>query len=208
MKPFLSIWTRPTETIQYVLDHKKLSYSYLILVMAALAIAPLTITQMLFIEEIPLLVILPIAFFGLFILTTAGWFLNSALYTWIGKWLGGTGTYKKMLAVVPLGSLTAIYILPFSWVMMFALIILRYVESDAAATVFVILFALSPILFLGLMGLSVYGTVIMSKAIGIVHNFSAWKGFGTIGILMGIAFALSFVGWISLFFIIFMLASI
>lgn len=208
MKPFLSIWTRPTETIQYVLDHKKLSYSYLILVMAALAIAPLTITQMLFIEEIPLLVILPIAFFGLFILTTAGWFLNSALYTWIGKWLGGTGTYKKMLAVVPLGSLTAIYILPFSWAMMFALIILRYVESDAAATVFVILFALSPILFLGLMGLSVYGTVIMSKAIGIVHNFSAWKGFGTIGILMGIAFALSFVGWISLFFIIFMLASI
>lgn len=208
MKPFLSIWTRPTETIQYVLDHKKLSYSYLILVMAALAIAPLTITQMLFIEEIPLLVILPIAFFGLFILTTAGWFLNSALYTWIGKWLGGTGTYKKMLAVVPLGSLTAIYILPFSWAMMFALIILRYVDSDAAATVFVILFALSPILFLGLMGLSVYGTVIMSKAIGIVHNFSAWKGFGTIGILMGIAFALSFVGWISLFFIIFMLASI
>lgn len=208
MKPFLSIWARPTETIQYVLDHKTLSYSYLILVMATLAIAPLTITQLLFIEEIPLIGILLIGFFGLFILTTAGWFLNSALYTWIGKWLGGTGTYKKMLAVVPLGSLTAIYILPFSWAMMFALIILRYVDSDAAATVFVILFALSPIVFLGLMGLSVYGTVIMSKAIGIVHNFSAWKGFGTIGILMGIAFALSFVGWISLFFIIFMLASI
>ncbi|WOV83617.1 YIP1 family protein [Sporosarcina jeotgali] len=208
MNPFLSIWSRPTETIHYVLNHKTLSYSYLILILASLAIAPLTITQMLFIEEIPLLVILPIAFFGLFILTTAGWFLNSALYTWIGKWLGGTGTYKKMLAVVPLGSLTAIYILPFSWAMMVALIILRYAESDAAATVFVVLFALSPILFLGLMGLSVYGTVIMSKAIGIVHNFSAWKGFGTIGILMGIAFALSFVGWIILIAFFFMLASI
>lgn len=208
MNPFLSIWSRPTETIHYVLNHKTLSYSYLIIILAALAIAPLTITQMLFIEEIPLLVILPIAFFGLFILTTVGWFLNSALYTWIGKWLGGTGTYKKMLAVVPLGSLTAIYILPLSWAMMVALIILRYVESDAAATVFVIIFALSPILFLGLMGLSVYGTVIMSKAIGIVHNFSAWKGFGTIGILMAIAFALSFVGWILLFAVFFMLGSI
>ncbi len=208
MNPFLSIWSRPTETIHFVLNHKTLSYSYLIIILAALAIAPLTITQMLFIEEIPLIGILLIAFFGLFILTTAGWFLNSALYTWIGKWLGGTGTYKKMLAVVPLGSLTAIYILPFSWAMMVALIILRYVESDAAATVFVILFALSPILFLGLMGLSVYGTVIMSKAIGIVHSFSAWKGFGTIGILMGIAFVLSIVGWILLFAVFFMLGSI
>ncbi|WP_432352904.1 YIP1 family protein [Sporosarcina sp. A2] len=207
MNPFLSIWSRPTETIHYVLKQKKLSFSFILVILAALAIAPLTITQLLFIEEIPLIGILLIAFIGLFILSTIGWFVNSALYTWIGKWLGGTGSYKQMLTVVPLGSLTAIYLLPFSWLMMIALIILRSSESDATATLFIVLFAVSSILSFGLMGLSVYGTVILSKAIGIVHGFSAWKGFGTIAILMGFVFALTLVGWIILFFIIFAFTS-
>ncbi|REB05247.1 YIP1 family protein [Sporosarcina sp. BI001-red] len=207
MNPFFSIWVRPSETIHYVLDHKTLSFSSTVLILATLAIAPLSFIQLIFIKEIPLIGILLIAFLGLLMLTAAGWFLNSALYTWIGKWLGGTGTYKKMLAVVPLGSLPTIYILPFSWLLMIVLIILRYSESDVAATIFGILIVLTPFLSLGLMGLSVYGTVIMSKAIGIVHGFSAWKGFGTIAILMGFVFVLTFAVSIFFFFFIFALAS-
>ena len=206
MNPFLSIWSRPTETIHYVLNHKTLSFSYLILVLVTLATAPLTILQLLFIEEVPLMLIIPLAFIGLFVLTLLGWFLNSALYTWIGKWLGGTGSFKKMLSVIPLGSLPSIIMLPFSWVLMIALLILRYIESDVAATVFVVLFALSPLLSIGLMGLSVYGTVIMSKAIGIVHGFSAWKGFGTIAILMGIVFVFAMVGSVIFFIFAFTIA--
>ena len=33
---------------------------------------------------------------------------------------------------------------------------------------------------------SIYGIVVLSKAIGLVHNFSAWRGFGVIMIFLGI----------------------
>ena len=44
-----------------------------------------------------------------------------------------------------------------------------------------------------LIGLSIFSTVIQSKGVGLVHNFSAWRGFGTIMIYAGIVFVLSFI---------------
>ena len=41
-------------------------------------------------------------------------------------------------------------------------------------------------------GLSVYGIVILSKAIGYAHQFSALRGFGTILIYVGIVFVVVF----------------
>jgi hypothetical protein len=44
-----------------------------------------------------------------------------------------------------------------------------------------------------LMGVSIYGMVVLSKGIGIVHNFSAWRGFGVIMIFIGIIILIAIV---------------
>ncbi|WP_251638854.1 YIP1 family protein [Sporosarcina sp. NCCP-2716] len=206
MNPFLSIWGRPTETIRYVLNHKTLSYSFLLLALASLAMAPISAAQFLFIEEIPVAAVVFFAVFGLFAASLAGWLLYTALYTWVGKWLGGTGTFTRMLSVVPLGSLPLIWIMPFSLLLGLSLTVLRFTESGFAASYAVAALFLGPLLMLIIMGLSVYGTVILSKGIGIVHGFSAWKGFGTIAIILGIFIALYIVFMIVVFSLIFSLS--
>jgi len=207
MNPFLSIWSRPTDTIRYVLDNKTLSYSFLLLALASIAMAPLSASQFLFIEDLPVAAVVFIAVFGLFAASLAGWCLNAALYTWVGKWLGGTGTFKRMLSVVPLGSLPVIWIMPFSLLFGLSLVVLRFTESAAAAPFALVAVLVGPFLIFIIMGLSVYGTVILSKAIGIVHQFSAWKGFGTIAIILGFFVALYVIFMIVVFSLIFATSS-
>ncbi|GEM_PF-4229382 len=203
MNPFLSIWSRPTETIQYVLDHKPLSYSFLLLALATITMAPLSASQFLFIEELPVAAVLFIAVFGLYAASLVGWILNAALYTWVGKWLGGTGTFKGMLSIVPLGSLPVIWVKPFSLLLCLALVVLRFTDSALAAAFTVVAIILGPMIMFVIMGLSVYGTVILSKGIGVVHQFSAWKGFGTIAIILGFFVALYVIFMIIVFALIF-----
>ncbi|WJY27597.1 MULTISPECIES: Yip1 family protein [Sporosarcina] len=203
MNPLLSIWGRPTETIHYVLAHKKLTYSLLILALAAVTTAPFSAMQFLFMEDFPIAGVLFIAYFGVLVSTAAGWFIGAGLYTWVGKWLGGKGTYKEMLAIIPLGSLPIVWALPFSVLLVICFIIIRLNDSAFAASFVVAAVFLGPLLMFVFIGLSIYGMVILSKGIGIVHRFSAWKGFGTIAIILGFFMVLYIIFMISLIMIIF-----
>ena len=44
-----------------------------------------------------------------------------------------------------------------------------------------------------MIGVGIYGTVISCKGIGLVHGFSAWRGFGVVAIIIGIFLVISII---------------
>ena len=118
----------------------------------------------------------------------------SALYTWIGKWLGGTGTFSEMMHVTPAATILSIWLAPMNYLIL-AIYGSQLFEVPTGNLGMTNL-PLGVYFFMNLvtMCVGIYGIVISSKGIGLVHKFSAWRGFGVLAILMGfgIVFAIIF----------------
>ena len=205
MNPLLSIWTKPTETINYVLANKTYAYGFFILLLGSISTGIIAFAGTGYLDGLPLLAIVLISILATYVISIPGWFINAALYTWVGKMLGGTGKYKQMALITPIGSIPTIWMLPFN-----LLVIIIYgkelfalpTSNFGITNMTISLYILSNII---LMGLGVYSTVVMSKGIGIVHNYSAWRGFGTIMLIvlfvLILAIGLSVVVGIGLFMV-------
>ncbi|WP_194841502.1 Yip1 family protein [Sporosarcina obsidiansis] len=206
MNPILSIWTKPKQTIQYVLETKTWNYGFFIILVASISIGLTSFADTGFLTNLPLVLIILLGIISSFVGGIIGWFINAGLYTWVGKWLGGTGKFKEMATVVPLSSLPIIWMLPYN-----LLLVAIYgktlfqdpYEMGSLTNIPIILFILSNLL---LLGLGVFSTVILSKAIGVVHHFSTWRGFGTIMIIVGILLIILIPIMIIIFFSFFLIA--
>ncbi|WP_153731659.1 Yip1 family protein [Sporosarcina obsidiansis] len=193
MKPFLTIWSQPSNTIRYVMEHKNISYGVVIIALATLTVAPMTGTSFYFIDEFSIPVVLGSSLVLMFFGSLLAWLLQSVLSTWIGKWLGGKGSFKEMMSVIPLSIIPTIWMFPLTFLFMISMIFTMMNEGTPMATAFVLLVFAGPLINLIFFGLSIYSTVILSKAIGIVHQFSSWRGFGTLAIIFGIFCVIGFV---------------
>lgn len=190
MNTLLSIWTKPTKTIEYVLANKTYSYGFIILLLASLSTGIVAFAGTGFLEDLPLIGIVLLSILLTYVIAIPAWFINAALYTWIGKMLGGTGKYRQMALIIPIGSIPTIWMLPFN-----VLVLILYgnklfdqpTENFGITNMSIGLYILSNLI---LIGSGIYATVIMSKGIGLVHNFSAWRGFGTIMLLVLFVFIL------------------
>lgn len=187
LNPFFSIWLSTRETVRYVLDHKDLKYS---LTLAAIAGIPTGISGAsewsknfdisLWLLIMGIVVLGPI--FGLI-----GLGFGTVIYTWVGKWFGGSGTYKEMAQAMGIIIIPSIWLTPY-WILSFIfvrnnLFIMNPLEITSGAIFWLFFSGLLTITF------SVWMIVIQSKAIGEVHQFSSWKGFATLiipSIIIGI----------------------
>lgn len=192
MNPIISIWTQPKATIRYVLEHKTWSYSFLILFLSAISVGFTSFADTEIMPDLPLPVIILLSILSTFIGTIISLFISSALYTWVGKWLGGKGNFKDMVQMSPIASIPLIWMMPINLFLVIVfgknLFIDMIDTSDADA-----FGALSAVLLftnLLTLALGIFSTVILSKGIGIVHRFSSWRGFGTIMIVFGFFLAL------------------
>ncbi|WP_301109550.1 YIP1 family protein [Sporosarcina sp.] len=206
MNPLLTIWTQPKRTIEYVLEHKTWSYSVFILLLASFSLGLTAFADTGFLLGLPLIVLVMIGVIFSFIGGVIGWFINAGLYTWVGKWLGGKGNFKDMATVVPLGSIPMIWMFPYNFLMLAIYGKDLFVDSSSMPFSGPVPFLV--ILFTNLLmtALGVFGTVIQSKSIGVVHQFSAWRGFGTIMIIVGIVLVLMIPIFILLFMFLFIAA--
>lgn len=195
MNPLISVWTQPKATIRYVLEHKTWSYSFLILFLAAISVGLTSFADTEIMPDLSLPVIVLLSIVSTFIGSVISLFISSALYTWVGKWLGGTGNFKDMVQMSPVASIPLIWMLPIN---LFLVIVFgKNLFIDLIDTSDVNAFgALSFVLLLTnllTLALSVFSTVILSKGIGIVHRFSSWRGFGTIMIIFGFFLVLALI---------------
>ncbi|ARF13820.1 Yip1 family protein [Sporosarcina ureae] len=187
MKPLISIWTQPKQTIRYVLEYKTWSYSFFILFLTSVSVGMTSFTETDFLPDLSLPVIILLSIVSSFIGTIISLFISSALYTWVGKWLGGKGNFKDMVQMSPIASIPMIWMMPINLllVIIFGKNLFVDMMNNADADVFGTLSTTLMITNFLTFSLGIFSTVILSKGIGIVHQFSSWRGFGTIMIVVG-----------------------
>ena len=192
MNPIISIWTQPKATIRYVLEYKTWSYSFLILFLSAVSVGFTSFADTEIMPDLPLPVIILLSILSTFIGSIISLFISSALYTWVGKWLGGKGNFKDMVQMSPIASIPLIWMMPIN--LFLVLVFGKNLFIDMMDTSDVDAFgALSAVLLLAnllTLALGIFSTVILSKGIGIVHRISSWRGFATIMIVFGFFLAL------------------
>ena len=200
MNPLLSIWSQPKNTVQYMLDNKPISYLIFLAMLSSFASGFLAFADKGFLVEFSLPVILLIITVVSIIIGIVGLGLSAVVYTWIGKLLGGTGTIRNMSYAVAAGAIPTIWTMPLGIIAVILYGKNLFMQPDIfsitnMSTGFYILYNLI------LMGVSIYSIVILSKGIGLVHNFSALRGFGAVMIFIGIMILISIVIIVSLLFI-------
>ncbi|MBO1911173.1 YIP1 family protein, partial [Microvirga sp. 3-52] len=198
------IWSQPKNTVQYMIDNKRISYLVFLAILASLATGILAFADSGLFEGFSLPVILVIVTILSIIISIASWGFGSLVYTWIGKWLGGTGTIKNMSYAVAAGLIPTIWTMPIGFiaVILYGKSLFSQPVGDFAITNMSTGFYLIQNLLI--FGVSIYGLVVLSKGIGLVHNFSAWRGFGAVMIFLGISILIAIVVLLPLLFILFL----
>lgn len=193
MNPFISIWTQPKKTLAYLIEHKTISYGLMIMVISSLCSGVMAFADTGLLAGFSLPSILAISFGISLLISIPAYFICALVYTWIGKLLGGTGNWREMCLVIAGGMLPMILTLPIG-ILAIAIygkdLFVEPVGVFAVTNMSLVFYLLYTVI---MMGLSIFSTVIQSKGIGLVHNFSAWRGFGTIMIFAGVVFVLSFI---------------
>ncbi|AOV06484.1 YIP1 family protein [Sporosarcina ureilytica] len=190
MNPFLSIWTKPEQTLRDMIDRKSIGYGILVIVIASIGTGVFSFADSGLLSGFSLPAILFISLFLATAMSVFLYFLNAGLYLFIGKLLGGKGQWKQMCLAIASGSLPMIGMLPISIIaiLIYGKDLFREPVGPFAVTNMSFGFYLFYLIVM--IGLSIYGIVILSKAIGYAHQFSALRGFGTIMIYAGIVFVI------------------
>lgn len=205
MNPLFTIWTQPKKTVQYMLDHKSVSYGLVLIILAAISSGMLAFSDTGVLGNFSLPGILTISIVTILLISIPAWFINAGLYTWIGKLLGGTGNIRNMCLAVAAGATPGILMLPIGIIALLIYGQSLFVEPPGMFAITNMSLGFYIFYNIIMVAVAIFGTVILSKGIGLVHNFSAWRGFGTIMIVVGIILAiLAVIGVGLVIFIIFL----
>lgn len=179
LKPLLSIWTRPTATLTYMKNETTWKYSILILALAAIATGGYQAGSSGYFPDLPLTLLVLLLIASTFVGGLISWVIGAAFYTWLGKLVfRGTGTFAEMLRIVPATSLPLIWMAPLNFAIIATYGKLAFEVPPEGSleitylplTVYMLTSAIT-------FALGVFAIVISSKGIGLVHGFSAWRGF-------------------------------
>lgn len=185
LNPLLTIWTQPKETVRQLIEENKIGLSVLLVMIAGIG-GVITALQDSgwFLDLSPILLIIGILITGLLSgLLNLG--INTLLYTGIGKLYGGHGKLRDMAIAIGPMMIPQVFVVPV--LILFALYYgERFFMVPEAFGITSI--SLGAYLFLTLLTAtaSIWSIVISSKAIGVVHGFSSWRGFGVLMTLLGI----------------------
>lgn len=185
LNPLLTIWTQPKETVRQLIEENKIGLSVLLVMIAGIG-GVITALQDSgwFLDLSPILLIIGILITGLLSgLLNLG--ISTLLYTGIGKLYGGHGKLRDMAIAIGPMMIPQVFVVP-----VLILFALNYGERFfmVPEAFGITSISLGAYLFLTLLTAtaSIWSIVISSKAIGVVHGFSSWRGFGVLMTLLGI----------------------
>ncbi|MGM0896401.1 MAG: Yip1 family protein [Bacillota bacterium] len=178
LNPFTAIWTRPRETVRYVIEEKTTGFIVLLLVLVGFAggLSGASSEEQMF----PAVGVI----FGSLLLgplsAVVGIAILSGIYKLLGKLFGGIGTYSEMFRAVITSSIPQIWLLPMWLIWLLTSPETFYTETETAAMaepdtgigLVIGLLLLAAVIIVG-----IWTFVIQCKAVGEAQRFSSWKGF-------------------------------
>jgi hypothetical protein len=170
VNPWIAMLTRPRQTIRQIVSTDP---TYAVILLTAIggigsinadSLNRLQSTMPLGFAIALLLALIP-AFMVLFL------YVSAALIRWVGSWFGGEANAQEVRAAIAWGNLPSLYLLP----MVIAQTIIGVTVGAAEGSpLYAVVQVLSFIEWVGIF----WSLIVMMKAIGEVHGFSAWKAFG------------------------------
>jgi hypothetical protein len=180
VNPWASIWTRPRETVRYLLETDP---ERMVLVLAALGGVSQLLDQAATRnagDHIPAITLILLAILlgpalGLFSL-----FLGSILVGWTGRWMGGAGSARQLRTAIAWANVPLVASLLLWIPLMLGVgeeMFTSYTPRLEASPVLALM-----VLLLGVVGivLAIWSLVILLKGVGEVQGFSAWKALGNV----------------------------
>lgn len=179
VNPFYSIWFSTRKTIRYVIENKPLKYS---IILAAISGIPTSLNSAGELSknfDLSIWLLLLGAFILGPVLGLIGWGISTVLYTFVGKWFGGLGTYVEM------GKAMGVVLIPTIWMTPYWIISMLMTQSSVTQFNPYSGYPSGGLLWLMVSGIfmltfGIWMIVIQSKAIGEVHQFSSLRGFVTL----------------------------
>ncbi len=175
--PWISIWSRPRATIRHVLDTDARRGVYRLAAIGGISGCLTAALQPGFGDTYPVPLVLAVALAGGVVAGILGVRIGSALLAMTGRWLGGRGGRREVLAAVAWANVPTAWGLAL-WLPRAALLggetfhaLPASLEGNPpAALLFGVLQALEVVV-------GVWGFVILLKCLGEAHGFGAWRAF-------------------------------
>ncbi|MDG5472579.1 YIP1 family protein [Jeotgalibacillus sp. ET6] len=192
--PFLSVWTKPKKTVKEVAEDTSIWFALLITGIAGISSGLSNLQGKSVVNDFSTLslVLLSIPLGMLMGIATA--FLTTVSFTLIGKVFGGKSSLKVMFK-----GMGAMYIPRMIFSILLLIIVLIAGEQFFIASETEISansdFGLEIIIAILNAITGIFTIIIMSKGVGVLHQFSSWKGFAVVLITGILAFIFTlFVG--------------
>lgn len=193
MYTLITIWLQPQKTLEDVLENKSSLYSCFILFLVSISFGLTLLLNTEIFNEFTLLtrvlIVSGLTFGGILV----GWMLHAAFCQCIGKILGGSGGFKGILRVTPVGMIPFIAMIPLNIILayLYGMEIITDVSNSHAITSMSDELLYTSILLM--LATSIFSVSILSKGIGMVHQFSSLRGFGTIVLTSALFIVLSII---------------
>ena len=197
IQPFFSTWLHPKKTAQYLIDHKKWTYTLIFVLLGGIAscITGLEASDFYPTYSTWLLLLACIIagpFIGIVSVTI------STFFTWlVGKIFGGKGSFEDIFKVTSLSSVPTIWIVPFMLLWM-ANSPQTYFDTGLKTSSVTIILAI--VFWLVSIVSGIWSFVINVAGVAIAHRFSNWKAFFTL-VIPGIVFLVIIIGLVVLLII-------
>jgi len=180
VSPFISIWTKPRETIRQIVETDPKKYVLVLAMLAGVSQVLDRLSTRNYGDSLPVLAILAV---GLVLGPIAGvisLYFGGALYRWSGSLLGGQASSEEVRAAIAWSSVPTIFTLPL-WIpklLIFGneLFTRETPKIDASPILAVILLGFG---FIEIV-MGIWGFIVLLKCLGEVNKFSAWKALGSV----------------------------
>lgn len=174
LNPFLSIWTKPRETVRQVIEERDSRLIFLLLVLSGYAAVLITVLDTDSNETLGIWSILIGGLIASPLIAAFGNMIGALISLWIGKLFKGTGTYEELFRALLAGQIPQIWLIPvlLLWIFLWPSSYFAVSVDSYSGTDLMLNLMLSAILFF----ISIWTFVVQSKAIGEAHGLSAWKG--------------------------------
>ena len=201
LNPWLSIWFRPRATIRYIISTDPTYRVYSLAALGGISKVLDRAMSRAWGDSMAWYWIVLLVLVGGPVAGVFGLYIGGAIFRWVGSKLGGAATSEEVRAAIAWASLPGIaglvFIIPY-------LIFLRSEAFTSETPRLDAIVAQSPAwaILVSLLGiylivigvvLSLWQLVLLSKTLGEVHGFSAWRGFLTYFIPSFVFFILLFV---------------